>query len=195
MKCTNCHAGWRLLFSALLILFGSDSASAKSKVAWFENAVILPFVIEARPFESTPPRTDESELLRQLSEAATLRAAQNIKSRSIAGRVERTTARQADKSFVVVSGSISLPVSLPRRVIGWEARSRDGIFARTVLTMTDASGKIMARQAVALSWDDVRWLRGTHSTRRNRALDDVLLDYVRRCADDAVKRLAEQHNR
>lgn len=191
MKAPEIRAAW-LLCAVCALLW--RAAFALPQPPLFERVALAPFVIEPQPFEGAPRRADETKLLQKLSEAATARAERNLVRRRIAGVVERVATGQAPAG-VLLSGTIRLPVSLPRKIRGARAEWRKGRFATATIALTDAQGRTLAREEIALDWGDVRWTRSKrirrHSHEVARALDDVLLDFVWRVADDGVKQLAE----
>ena len=172
----------------VLLLLARVACSKTERRPLFEKVALAPFTVVAQPFEGSPPRADQDTIVRRLAEEATARAGRDILRRRIAGTVERLSAGSPLSTQVLVAGTILLPVSLPRQVIGTRAAFRKGRFATVMISVTNADGRRLAQQEVVLGWDDVWWTRGAR-VRRNRALDEVLLDFVRRGVDDAFKQL------
>lgn len=176
-----------LVFGWALLCVTSGSARAKDPHG-IVTVAVAPFTIDPQPFAGAPERADEKEFLKRLSEEATEQAQRSLIERHIADIATRVPSRDAADGRVVVTGTIRMPISLPPRVIGWDASRRRGHFATATVTLLDATGKVLSEQNVAVDWGDVWWFQGGKSVHNNR-LDQVLGDFVRKAADHAVRRL------
>lgn len=176
-----------LVFGWVLLWVTTESARAKDLHGTVTVAV-APFTIDPQPFAGAPERADEKEFLKRLSEEATEQAQRSLIERHIADAATRASSRDAADGRFVVTGTIRMPISLPPKVIGWDASRRRGHFATATVILLDATGKALSERDVAVNWDDVWWFQGGKSVHNNR-LDRVLEDFVRKAADHAVRRL------
>ena len=176
-----------LVFGWALLWVTTDSARAED-LHPIVTVAVAPFTIDPQPFAGAPERADEEEFLKRLSEEATEQAQRSLIERHIADAATRVSSRDAADGRVVVSGTIRMPISLPPRVIGWDASRRRGHFATATVTLLDATGKVLSEQDVAVNWGDVWWFQGGKSVHNNR-LGQVLEGFARRVADHAVRRL------
>jgi hypothetical protein len=169
-------------------------AEAKTKasatVVW-PTVALVPFTVVPQDIEGANARPDQNALSQRLAEEATTRAERLLLMRHIGAKVERTTSIQNVTAPVFVTGSVSLPLSLPPGVIGWKARSRKGPFVTARAVLTDAAGRVLAQEEVTLDWNDVRWLRGAR-TKHNLPLEDVLLKFTRKSVDGAIEAMQQK---
>lgn len=173
-----------------LLLHWSVSAKGQTRrVPAWEKVALVPFTIVPRAMEGAPARLDQNDIMQRLGSEATVRAERLLLKRGVAATVERVASAQASAAPALVTGTVTLPISLPRGVIGWRALSRKGPFATAKVLLMDASGKVLAQQEVTLDWGDVRWLWGGRA-RHNIPLDEVLMKFTRKAVDRAVEQLA-----
>jgi hypothetical protein len=183
------------MMAAFLLVVPPRFSGAARKPPLFEKVVLVPIVVEAVPFEQTPPRPDEAEIVRKLADEATKQAERILARAHVAGEVVRVASTTATPSapdettasvMPTVSGTLRLPVSLPPKVRGWNASQRKGRFATVSLTITDPrTGVVLAHSEGTCDWKDAFWTRGARS-RRNAPLDDVLAHFARKTTERAV---------
>lgn len=179
-----------LAFSALtLACYGPSIASPNDNPPL--SVAVAPFVIEPQPFDKTPSRSDQEQFVRHLSDEATKQAEQSLLEHRIVDAAQQVTSKDVAPGLMVVTGTIRLPISLPPRIIGWNASHRHGTFAIATLILLDPVGTIVFRQEVAVRWGDVWWYSGG-KTARNYPQDDVIASLARKAVDHAVRRLDRQ---
>lgn len=158
----------------------------------FGNVAVEPVMVEAVPFQDTPPRLDQAEVLQRLSQEATARAERTLLRQGLASKVERTAA-QAPSGTLILTGTVRLPVSVPAGQRGARAMFRKGPFGTATVSLRRSDGTLVAEGQSKLDWDDVRWLRGVR-VRRVRDFDEVLQDAVRKATDHAIKGLRSKRS-
>jgi hypothetical protein len=152
----------------------------------FKKVVLAPIVVEALPFENTPPHANEAEVVRKLSEEATKQAEKILIQSHIAEEVVLIKPVGATTALPTVSGTLRLPVSLPPEVRGWKASQRSGRFATVSLTITDPqTGGVLTRSEGTCNWKDALWTRGAR-IRRSAPLPEVLSHFARKTTERAV---------
>jgi phosphoribosylcarboxyaminoimidazole (NCAIR) mutase len=178
--------------AAFVLVFGSNAqADIRRSRPIYAQVILAPFEIKSVPFEGASKRKEEIQVLQQLSVEATAQAKRTLLHHKIAGTVAEQTGMLAAEGAVSVTGVIQLPTSLPFGVIGLNAASRKGIFATGIVTVRDAGGKVLDEQTVELQWDDAPWITGARY-RQNQRLDKVLAHFVRKTADNAVRKLSRR---
>ena len=179
--------GLSLLCLLLLPSFANAKEDAQSGQRWQRIAVVA-FTIEPQILDGSPERADQDAILKKLSIEAGKRAERLLLKRHVAATVEQVASIQATTAPVFVTGTVSLPISLPPGVIGWRALTRKGTFVTTRIYLVDAAGKTLMQQTVTLDWGDVWWLHGG-IRKRNAKLDDVLVKFVRKSVDRAMEQM------
>ncbi len=180
-------ARWAL---CALLLVQAPVISDADGQARFEKVLVVPLSIESLPFRDSPERPDREQVLQRLTEEATARAERTLLKQHLAQSVERAPSPDPTRGGLVLTGVVRLPVSVPAGQRGGRAMFRSGRFASATVALRRADGMLVAEGHTHLDWDDIRWVRGAR-IRRARALDDVLVDAVRKATDHAVKRLRE----
>ena len=164
-----------------------------------QKIVVIPFEIYVDPFEGAPERPDRSAILRSLSDAATQQAVRVLTARHISVSIERRESPAAASRNVedvwTLTGTVSLPISLPARIYGLDAGARRGVFARAEATLRNAQGAVIRRSETVLVWGDARWTRGGPRRRRNRPLDSVLVDFAKKAADRVVDSVVREQKK
>lgn len=182
---SRCLAISALILACCGLSVEASNANPPLKVA------VASFIIEPQPFEKTPSRADQGQFMRHLSDEATKQAEQSLIEHHIVDVAQQVTSRDAAQGQMVVTGTIRLPVSLPPRVMGWDASRRHGSFATATLILLSPVGKVVFQQDIAVRWGDVWWYSGGKAT-HNYAQDDVIASLVRKATDHAVRRLNRQ---
>ncbi len=176
-----------LTLTWLGVCFLGVPAVASEKPPRYPLVAVASFRIEPQPYPGAPLRTGESELLERLVGEATARAERTLVKQHIAGRVERLAGLESATAAPVLTGVVRLPLSLPPGQGGARAMFRKGPFASASVLLRQPDGTSIQRE-VTLDWRDIRWTRGAR-IRRVRRFDDVLVDFVRKGVDHAVKRI------
>ena len=146
---------------------------------------LVPFVIGSRPFQDAPPRTDEAAELHHLQEEATKQAARTITEHGLAKTVERVLRPDAAGAPLIITGTVSLPLSLPRRVSRTDTYERHEEFAVATATLLLPDGHIAASSHVTLGWRACWWTHGKSSV--PIPFDTVLADFTRKATDKAIR--------
>ena len=176
-----------LTYSAVCLLFLSSNlcANADKKPA-YERVAVVPFAIEAQPFERTPNRTDQDDEIRRLQEEAAKQAERSLKEHGLAGNMESAATAQAAKSPLVLSGVIRLAVSLPSRIYGMAGYQRSGPFITVTETLQRSDGTVAATGSSTLGWRGCWWITAGKSS-HVIPVDTVLADFVRKAVDRATR--------
>lgn len=168
---------------------GRVSGAPSSAPSLLGNVRVAPFEIVPRPLEGATENLNGEALRKHLSEEATQQAIRTLLRHNMAEvRGDASKSGSATGDGLSMTGSVRLPLSLPPGVIGLRASSRKGPFATAVVTLKRSDGSVLASEERTLRWKDVRWTRGGR-VRRNRKVDDVLANSVRKSVDHAVRRL------
>lgn len=170
----------------------SARVEARPSATWQKVAVVR-WTIVPRVIENAPTRLDQDAIFKRLSDEAGARTERLLLKRRMAASVEHIETAQAVTAPVFLTGTISLPISLPAGVIGLRARSQEGVFVVATVTLSDAAGKVLAREESSLNWNDAYWTNGSRRRKRNYKLDDVLAKFTRKAVDRAIEQLAK-HN-
>lgn len=186
----------RLLKSLGLCLLALASLSACSTAhlapdeAAFPKIVVAPFTIipDTLGGEGTSqPRQDVFVAL--LGDEATASAVRTLLLEKIGGTVQSVPSFTQAAGQITVTGTVTLPVSLPPGVDGLRADSRKGRLALVTLELLDSNGKMLRTAEAEISWRQARWLRGAPRFRRAQPTAGVLRETVREGVVEAVRRL------
>lgn len=175
----TCGAFCLLFLSSNLCAY-ADKKSAQDQVA------VVPFTIEAQPFEKTPNRTDQDDEIRRLQEEAAKQAERSLKEHGLAGNIESAATAQAAKSPLVLSGVVHLAVSLPSRVYGMACYLHSGPFITVIETLQHPDGTVIATGTSTLGWKGCWWITAGKSS-HIIPVDKVLADFVRKAVDRATR--------
>lgn len=193
----------------LVLIAASPWASAATPTPPLAKVGVIAIAVIPQPLEGAPTRADQDALLRRLSDEATARAERSLLRQQIAASVERLPSRAlaaepagrsaismpasgSSTGEVYLTGTIRLPLSLPPSITRDWTWFRHGRFASAEVRLLRADGSTITRAAAILDWSDIRWFSGAGRVRSARPLDDVLVDFVRKAADQAVKHLKRQ---
>lgn len=172
-----------------LIMGAGQTTQAAEPGVLVQEVTVAPFAIIPVPLTGAPEREDQESLLRRLAEEATARAARTLRKQGRDGGAQRVSEKHPGVNCVV-SGTVRLPISLRPVDGGGRAMFHRGPFATANVVLRQADGTVLARREVTLNWGDVAWVQGARH-RRARPLDSVLVDFVRKAVDHAVKRLGK----
>ena len=176
-----------LTCSAFCLLFLSSNLCANAdKKSAYERVAVVPFTIEAQPFERTPNRTDQDDEVRRLQGEAAEQAERSLKEHGLAGNIESAATAQAAKSPLVLSGVIHLAVSLPSRVSGMTGYQHSGPFITVTETLQRPDGTVTATGSSTLGWRGCWWITAGKSS-HIIPVDSVLADFVRKAVDRATR--------
>jgi hypothetical protein len=183
----------RWILPWLLAVLAGMSSDASRPAPPLPKVAVVPFVIIPQALDGAPTRADQDVLVRRLAEEASERAARSLLRQHFAAAVERPSSPSSATAPVLLAGTVRLPLSLPPRLCGYGSWFHRGRFATAEVKVQRADGTLVAREEVILDWCDIRWYWGAGRLRHSRPLDDVLVDFVRKATDGAVKRL-KQHD-
>jgi len=175
---------WALVCAAAAAPAGGMSASVTVAVA--------PFTIDPQPFVGAPVRPDQGDFILSLTREATKQTEQTLVERHIVDSAGTVPSGEARTGRMVVTGTVRMPISLPPKVIGWNAAHRHGHFATATVTVTDAVGRLVSEENATVDWGDVWWFHGGKDA-KNYPLDNVLASLARKAVDHAVRRLDLRH--
>lgn len=178
-----------LSLAALLLPLALSCAtrSPAKRGAVYPKVVLVPFTVEPQPVngESDQNNAGRVHLLAEEASASATRALLG----HLAETVERTASPDSAQGQVLVTGTVRLPVSLPPRVRGLAADSRNGTLAVATVRLQGADGTMIRETEARLTWREARWLEGAPRFKRNRRVDAVLADAVKEVVERAVSRL------
>lgn len=167
----------------------AQTQTPQAQRARWNKVALAPITIVPRSLEGAPARADQEAVMQRLGLEATERAQRLLLKRGVGATVERVNSPNFTAP-VLVTGTVTLPISLPPGVIGWRALTRKGAFATAQIVLSNRQGQVLAREEVTLDWGDVWWLHGG-IRKRNTPLDEVLVKFVRKSVDRAVEQLAQ----
>lgn len=162
-----------------LSLGASADEPATSKIS------VVPFVITSQPFPGTTARTDEVAEISRLQEESAGQAIRTLTEHHLAKDAQRVATPAAAQTPLVVTGTLSLPVSATA-MNGMGAYGHHGDFAVATATVERPGGQVIASSRITLGWRAGWWITAGKSVRLV-SFDTMLADFTRKATDKAVR--------
>ncbi|GEM_PF-2250064 len=173
-----------LALLGVLMLLGAPPQGRSRVELPLPEVRVLPFEVVIEPFPNARARSDEADVRERLRLQAEAWAARALRVNGVA-RAASASDDKAASGFPRLRGRLSMPASLPRGVIGFDAMVRRGRFMEGKVALESAEGVLIAERRFTLVWGDGQWLKGGRG-RRNVPLDQVLLAFARKAVDRGV---------
>ena len=172
----------------LTLLSACSVAGTPRRQATFPRVAVAPFAVVPQPLAGAPAQQDLAQLL---AEEATASAQRSVLREGIGESVERVPSPAQAAGQVLVTGTVTLPTSLPPGLHGMRADSRQGRLGVVILQLIGADGRPLRTAEAEISWRQGRWLTGAPRFLRSRPAASVLRDAVRDLVEKGVRRLRE----
>ena len=173
----------------LALLTACSAATTRRREATFPRVVVAPFAVVPQSLAGAPAQSAQDVFAQLLAEEATASAQRTVLQEGIGATVERVPSPAEAAGQVLVTGTVTLPTSLPPGLHGLRADSRQGRLAVVTLQLIGTDGRPLRIAEAEISWREGRWLTGSPRFRRSRPTPSVLRDAVRDLVEKGVRRL------